>query len=310
MTNVAPARLRDAFARAGYTQEALVGCCYTSTTISAPVLCRRTRAGSTGARHPRPPLLAGERLPRPAVAAALDVDAAVVAGLLEGEAELVAAFAVDEWHGFCVAHDHEGDAAFDHVAGISNASRTLAALTLRPARRALDLGTGCGSGRCLYHGTRSMSSRGLDGACAPGGPPEPRAELGHRRRVAEGGLFGPVEAASLRSDRREPALRRLPRHRSDLSRDAGLEGDEISRPRCAGRGGASRAWQLCVDAHLLGHGAATTGANECGVGLQYRLRRMACSLRERGLAESPSSGRASLPPDAGSSTTDRGRSAR
>ena len=48
--------------------------------------------------------------------------------------------------GFYVAHDHEADVAFDHVAGISNATRTLAALTLRrPARRALDLGTGCGS---------------------------------------------------------------------------------------------------------------------------------------------------------------------
>ena len=82
----------------------------------------------------------------PAAAEALDLEAAVAAGLLEGEDEVAAPFAVDEWQGFYVAHDHEADVAFDHVAGISNATRTLAALTLRrPARRALDLGTGCGS---------------------------------------------------------------------------------------------------------------------------------------------------------------------
>ena len=99
-------------------------------------------------------------MPRSAAAEALDLDAAFAAGLLEGEAELTASFAVDEWCGFYVAHDHEANVAFDYVAGISNATRTLAALTLRrPARRALDLGPVAARRRCLHHGTPSASWR-------------------------------------------------------------------------------------------------------------------------------------------------------
>ena len=160
MTTVAQARLRDAFARAGYTQEALSA----ALRVDPPVGAGAARANASRLdgplAHPRSPLPRGRERAEVRGREALDLERPFAAGLLEGEDELTASFAVDEWHGFYVAHDHEADVAFDHVAGISNATRTLAALTLRrPARRALDLGTGCGSRRCSHHATPSTSSR-------------------------------------------------------------------------------------------------------------------------------------------------------
>ena len=160
--------------------------------------------------------LAGETLPRADVAAAIDTDAALAAGLLAGEADLSAPLAVDEWQGFYVAHDHESQFAFDHVAGISNATRTLAALTVRrPVRRALDLGTGCGvAGAALVsrhaeyvvatdiNGARAATSRGS------------MLDLNDVANVElrEGSLFEPVVGRAVRSDRVQPAVRRLTGH--------------------------------------------------------------------------------------------------
>ena len=120
MTTVAQAGLRDAFARAGYTQAALAA----ALCVDEPVEAGAVRANAS--RLDGAPLgqlarifLGGETLPRAAVADVLDVEDALVAGLLEGADELSAPFAVDEWQGFYVAHDHDSDVAFDHVAGIS-----------------------------------------------------------------------------------------------------------------------------------------------------------------------------------------------
>jgi methylase of polypeptide subunit release factors len=231
MTTVAQARLRDAFARAGYTQEALSAALH----VDEPVGAGAARANA--GRLDSSPLgtlarlfLAGECVPRATAAEALDLDAAVAAGLLEGEDELTARFAVDEWHGFHVAHDHEAEVAFDHVAGISNATRTLAALTLRrPARRALDLGTGCGSQALLasrhaeHVVATDVTKRALTVARL-------NLELNDVTNVElrEGSLFEPVEGERFDLIVSNPPFVVSPD--TDLVfRDAGLEGDEISR---------------------------------------------------------------------------------
>ena len=231
MTTVAQARLRDAFARAGYTQAALVG-----GAARRPACRRRCCAGERkqarrAARHPRSPLPRGrERAEVQRSLKALDLDAAFAAGLLEGEDELTAPFAVDEWHGFYVAHDHETDVAFDHVAGISNATRTLAALTLRrPARRALDLGTGCGSQALLAsrHAEHVVATDVTERAL---GVARLNLELNDVTNVElrEGSLFEPVEGELFDLIVSNPPFVVSPD--TDLVfRDAGLEGDEISR---------------------------------------------------------------------------------
>jgi methylase of polypeptide subunit release factors len=230
VTTVVSASLRDAFVRAGYTQEALAA----ALCVDEPVGAGAVRANVSRLAGPLGTLarlfLAGETVPRPAAAAALDVDAAVAAGLLEGEDELVAPFAVDEWHGFYVAHDHEADAAFDHVAGISNATRTLAALTLRrPARRALDLGTGCASQALLVsrHAEHVVATDVTERALSVA-----RLNLVLNDvtnvDIREGSLFEPVAGELFDLIVSNPPFVVSPD--TDLVfRDAGLEGDEISR---------------------------------------------------------------------------------
>ena len=230
MTTVAQARLRDAFARAGYTQEALSA----ALRVDPPVGAGAARANASRLDGPLATLarlfLAGESVPRSAAAEALDLDAALAAGLLEGEAELTASFAVDEWCGFYVAHDHEANVAFDHVAGISNATRTLAALTLRrPARRALDLGTGCGSQALLTsrHVERVVATDVTERAL---GVARLNLELNDVTNVElrEGSLFEPVEGELFDLIVSNPPFVVSPD--TDLIfRDAGLGGDEISR---------------------------------------------------------------------------------
>ena len=313
MTTVAQARLRDAFARAGYTQEALSAALH----VDEPVGAGAVRANASRLDGPLGTLarlfLAGESVPRSVAAEALDVDAAVAAGLLEGEAELTAPFAVDEWQGFYVAHDHEADVAFDHVAGISNATRTLAALTLRrPVRRALDLGTGCGSQALLTsrHAEHVVATDVTERALRVA---RLNLELNDVTNVElrEGSLFEPVEGELFDLIVSQPALRRLARHRSGLSRRR-ARGRRDLAPRRAGRGGASRAGRLRVDAHLLGaRRRGRLARTSAGLAWRYRLRRVARSLRDRGSARvRASSGRARLPPNAGSSTTTARRSAR
>ena len=231
MTRVAQAGLRDAFARAGYTQDALAQ----ALTVEAPVSAAAVRAnarrldGSQLGALARL-FLAGETLPRADVAAAIDTDAALAAGLLAGEADLSAPLAVDEWQGFYVAHDHESQFAFDHVAGISNATRTLAALTVRrPVRRALDLGTGCGSQALLvsrhaeYVVATDITERALHVARL-------NLDLNDVANVElrEGSLFEPVVGERFDLIVCNPPFVVSP-DTDVVFRDAGLEGDEISR---------------------------------------------------------------------------------
>jgi methylase of polypeptide subunit release factors len=169
-------------------------------------------------------------VPRAAAAEALDLEAALAAELLEGEDEVAAPLAVDEWHGFYVAHDHEADVAFDHVAGISNATRTLAALTLRrPARRALDLGTGCGSQALLAsrHAEHVVATDVTERAFRVA---RLNLELNDVTNVElrPGSLFEPVAGERFDLIVSNPPFVVSPD--TDLVfRDAGLEGDEISR---------------------------------------------------------------------------------
>jgi methylase of polypeptide subunit release factors len=144
------AALRAAFARAGYDEERIAG----ALRVDPPVSAGPARANLR--RLPGGPLrtlvqlfLAGEAVPRPDADAALDVEEARAAGLLAVDGDRVEPLlSVVDWHGLLVAHDHEAALPLpsDHVTGISNATRTLAALTVRrPVDRALDIGTGCGS---------------------------------------------------------------------------------------------------------------------------------------------------------------------
>jgi methylase of polypeptide subunit release factors len=231
VTAVAQARLRDALARAGYTQESLARALHVDEPVGAAAA--RANAGrldgsslGTLARV----FLAAEAVPRSAVAQALDVDAAVALGLLAGDEELSAPLALDEWEGCYLAHDHDAQVQFDHVTGISNATRTLAALTPRVhVRRALDLGTGCGSQALLV-------SRHADEVVAT--DVTERALQVARLNLAlndvtnvelrEGSLFEPVESERFDLIVSNPPFVVSP----DIDvvfRDAGLEGDEISR---------------------------------------------------------------------------------
>jgi len=228
---VAQAGLRDAFARAGYTQEALAQ----ALKLELPLDAAAARANA--ARLDGSPLgtlarlfVAGEAVPRPEAGRALDLDAAIAAGLLEGNGDVIAPLAVDEWQGFYIAHDRDEQVAFDHVAGISNATRTLAALSVRRrARRALDLGTGCGSQALLasrhaeHVVATDVTARSLRVARL-------NLELNDVTNVElrDGSLFEPVAGERFDLIVSNPPFVVSP-DTDVVFRDAGLEGDEISR---------------------------------------------------------------------------------
>jgi methylase of polypeptide subunit release factors len=228
---VAHAGLREAFARAGYAQESVAR----ALRVGEPVDSGAARANAR--RLGGSPLgtlvrlfLAGETLPRSTVAEALDVDAALALGLLEGDGELSATFAVDEWEGCYLAHDHDAQVEFDHVTGISNATRTLAALTpRRPVRRALDLGTGCGSQALLVarHADHVVATDVTERALRVAGL---NLELNDVSNVVlrEGSLFEPVGGERFDLIVSNPPFVVSP-DTDVVFRDAGLEGDEISR---------------------------------------------------------------------------------
>jgi methylase of polypeptide subunit release factors len=231
VTAVAQAGLRDALARAGYTQESLARALRLSEPVGAGV------ARANASRLDGSPLgtlvrlfLAGETLPRSTVAEALDVDAAAALGLLEGDGELSASFAVDEWQGRYLAHDHDAQVEFDHVTGVSNATRTLAALTPRRAvRRALDLGTGCGSQALLAsrHADQVVATDVTERALRVA---RLNLELNGVTNVElrEGSLFDPVGGERFDLIVSNPPFVVSP-DTDVVFRDAGLEGDEISR---------------------------------------------------------------------------------
>ena len=231
MTTVAQVGLRDALACAGYTQESLAQALRVDEPVDAAAA--RANVGRLG-ESPLGTLvrlfLAGEALPRRDVAAVLDVEPAVAMGLLEGGDELAAPFAVDEWQGRYLAHDHQGQAEFDHVTGISNATRTLAALTpRRPVRRALDLGTGCGSQALLAarHAGEVVATDVTERALRVA---RLNLELNDVTNVElrQGSLFDPVAGERFDLIVSNPPFVVSP-DTDVVFRDAGLEGDEISR---------------------------------------------------------------------------------
>jgi methylase of polypeptide subunit release factors len=231
VTTVAQAGLRDAFARAGYTQESLAR----ALCVAEPVDAGAARANASRLDGSALGTLArlffvGEIVARSRVAEALGVEAAVALGLLEGDDELSAAFAVDEWQGRYLAHDHEGRVEFDHVTGISNATRTLAALTPRGrVRRALDLGTGCGSQALLAarHADQVVATDVTERALRVA---RLNLELNEVSNVElrQGSLFEPVGGERFDLIVSNPPFVVSP-DTDVVFRDAGLEGDEISR---------------------------------------------------------------------------------
>jgi methylase of polypeptide subunit release factors len=143
--------VREAFARAGYDEERVA----VALRVDPPASAAEALAGARrlGEDDPLRTLvelfLAGVRVERVRAEAALDLESARALGLIAVEGEHVSApFAVVEWQALLVAHDHDRDSSLpaDHVTGINNATRTLAALTVRrPVSRALDIGTGSGA---------------------------------------------------------------------------------------------------------------------------------------------------------------------
>jgi methylase of polypeptide subunit release factors len=140
-----PTRLRAVFDRAGYDEERIAAALH----VVPPAT--RSEARANRARLGDDPLsvlvrlfVAGEPVPRELVDGVL-LDAGLVRECADG---VEAPFAVTPFAGALVVHDHERwDLAHaDHVAGVAPATRTLAATTVRRrARRALELGTGCGA---------------------------------------------------------------------------------------------------------------------------------------------------------------------
>jgi methylase of polypeptide subunit release factors len=228
---VAQASLRDSFARAGYTQDSLArALCVDEPVGAAAAVANASRLAASPLGTLVRLFLAHEAVPRAAVVGALDVEAAVALGLLEGDHELSAPFALDEWQGRYLVHDHPSQVELDHVTGISNATRTLAALTpRRPVRRALDLGTGCGSQALLVarHAEHVVATDITERALRVA---RMNLELNDTTNIElrQGSLFEPVAGERFDLIVANPPFVVSP-DTDVVFRDAGLEGDEISR---------------------------------------------------------------------------------
>jgi methylase of polypeptide subunit release factors len=227
--------LRTAFARAGYDEECIAG----ALRVDPPAQGAHARANARRltAGDPLGTLIrlftAGEAVTRADAERALDVEEACAAGLLAIDGDRVEApLALVEWQGFLVAHDHEAALPLpaDHVTGISNATRTLAALTIRrPVDRALDIGTGCGTQALLAsrHAREvvatDITARSLDVA---------RLNLAlngiDNVELREGSLFDPVAGERFDLIATNPPFVVSPD--SELVfRDGGFERDNLSR---------------------------------------------------------------------------------
>lgn len=231
MSVSAPPELRTSLLRVGYTEQELAA----ALRVDLPLEAEAVRANTRRLSDPGLAALValffgGEAVPRARLRGVLDVDAAVSAGLLAGDAEVTAPFALAHWDGLYVAHDRDTDIASDHVAGISNATRTLAALTVRrPCRRALDVGTGCGSQALLAarHSEHVVATDVNDRALHA-------AELNlalngvQNVELQAGSLFEPVAGEHFDLIVCNPPFVVSPDN-DVVFRDAGLERDEISR---------------------------------------------------------------------------------
>jgi methylase of polypeptide subunit release factors len=231
----APAALRAAFTRAGYDEERIAG----ALRVDPPVSGARARANLRRLPEEDPLrtlvqlFLIGESVPRAVADTALDVDDACAAGLLAVDGDQVAApLSVVEWEGFLVAHDHDASLPLpaDHVTAVSNATRTLAALTVRrPADRALDIGTGCGAqallASCHAHEVvaTDITARSLDVA---------RLNLAlngvDNVELREGSFFEPVAGELFDLIATNPPFVVSPDSQL-VFRDGGLERDGVSR---------------------------------------------------------------------------------
>jgi methylase of polypeptide subunit release factors len=229
------AALRDAFARAGYDEERIAGALH----VDPPAQGSRAQANARRLAEGDPLgtlirlFTVGETVPRAHAEQVLDVAEACAAGLLTIDGDRVAApLAVVEWQGLLVAHDHEAALPLpaDHVTGISNATRTLAALTVRrPVERALDIGTGCGAQALLasQHAREAVATditaRSLEVArlnCALNGV--------DNVELREGSFFEPVAGEQFDLIATNPPFVVSPD--SELVfRDGGLERDGVSR---------------------------------------------------------------------------------
>jgi methylase of polypeptide subunit release factors len=176
--------------------------------------------------------LAGERVPAAPFTDAELAEALELGLLRRAGDELEAPVAVAPWGGLLVVHDHEAGEVTraDHVAGIAAASRTLASMTVRrPARRALDVGTGNALQALLLarHADEVVATevnpRALELAATT-----LRLNTVSNVELREGSFFEPVEGERFDLIATNPPWVVSP-DSTFLFRDGGLEGDELSR---------------------------------------------------------------------------------
>lgn len=234
----AAADLREALVRRNYTEGGLMvalGGPAETSPGDAPVQSRRlgTNHQATLVRL----LFLGEAVPgdraRPAMEPA-SLDALLGAGFLEdvGGGSVRSAIRISPFEGVLLAHDPDviDDPEPDIVTGLNSAARTLASLTpRRPARRALDVGTGSGvqallaAKHCEHVVATDVNSRALAftelGAALSG--------FDHVE-CREGSFFDPVEGESFDLVVSNPPYVISPDAQL-VYRDGGLERDEVSR---------------------------------------------------------------------------------
>jgi methylase of polypeptide subunit release factors len=152
------------------------------------------------------------------------------AGLVERDRLVRARLRLTPSEGLLLAHDGEDNVtAPDYVGGVNNATRTLATLTIRePVNRALDLGTGCGAQALLTsrHAATVVASDVSPRAVEIAGL---NARLnGIELELREGSWFEPVGDERFDLIVSNPPFVISP-DSSFVFRDAGLEGDAVSR---------------------------------------------------------------------------------
>lgn len=239
------ARLREALATAGYTvdgvQRLLGPAAAAALHRNETVPGRRATAGGS-------PLETLTRLwplqspvPESAAKAALPIDALIAGGLLERDGDSVRAavdvrpYADDVGDWWIVADLTPGldgriaPVPDDHVLGVNAASSTLAQLTVRgPARRSLDLGTGCGV-QALHlarHSKNVVATDVSERAIALAGLTFSLNELDVDLR--HGDLYEPVATERFDLIATNPPFVVSPGGHH-VYRDSGLSGDELSR---------------------------------------------------------------------------------
>jgi len=216
--------VRRSLAEAGFDEDALAEAVREAPFVEAAPLAIRRRAEPLLQLFLLGDAAAAERLP-------VESQALEAAGLVERDGDRVRPIVrLFPYEDLLVANDLDDRAdADDYVPGVTNASRTLAALTIRRSvDRALDLGTGCGLQALLLAAhaetvvATDVNRRALDYT-------RQNARLNRRPiETRAGSWFEPVEDESFDVIVANPPFVISPENER-LYRDSELGGEEVSR---------------------------------------------------------------------------------